>query len=518
MKCKFVSLVLVIVFVLTSTLAGCQKSEPKVKGTQIDSSNTETDSNDSTKSADELEPVVLKWYIAGSEQPGLSEVVDEFNKRIKEKINATVDITLTDWGSYQQKMQLMIASGEEFDLCFTSYWLNNYLQNVGKNAFIPIDDLLKEYSPNAYKQIPEKIWDTVRVKGKIYGFINYQIACHQPVIFINKKYAEKYNFDASTVKTIADIEPFLQEIAKNEPDKLPINLNSGNSSLDTLFYDSEIKIEELTGRRIPGAIKIDDSTATAVNQFKLDEYYNIFKLAKKWHDMDFWRKDLATVTDTSAERKAGKFVIETGGTYKPGVEGDLAAQIAGSKPSDWITVTFGEPYLGSNQGAGTMHAISKTSKNPERAMMLLELINTDKELYNLLCYGIEGKHYKKIDENHVEPVENSTYNPNIDWEFGYQFNAYYKKGVKEGTWEETIELNEAAKPSPVLGFSFDSEPVKSEIAKCQAIVDEYVPLLATGSVELDKYYNEFIEKLEKAGSEIIVAELQKQIDEWKKTK
>ena len=234
--------------------------------------------------------------------------------------------------------------------------------------------------------------------------------------------------------------------------------------------------------------------------------------------MNFWKKDLATVTDTSAERKAGKFVVETGGTYKPGVEGDLAAQIAGSKASDWSTVTFGEPYLGSNQGAGTMHAISKTSKNPERAMMLLELVNTDKELYNLLCFGIEGKHYNKTDENHVAPIENSTYNPNIDWEFGCQFNAFYKEGVKDGTWEETKRLNEEAKPSPVLGFSFDAEPVKSEIAKCQSVVQEYVPLLATGSVDLDTYYPEFIEKLETAGSEIIVAELQSQIDEWKKTR
>ena len=166
-----------------------------LKKTKGGNSEATTDSQASSEVVkEELKEVELKWYLVGSEQPGLPEVVEEFNKRIKEKINATVDLTITDWGSYEQKMQLIIASGEEYDMCFTSYWSNNYLQNVGKDAFVPIDDLLMEYAPNAYKQIPEKIWDTTRVKGKLYGIINYQIAAHQPVIFINKEYANKYNF------------------------------------------------------------------------------------------------------------------------------------------------------------------------------------------------------------------------------------------------------------------------------------------------------------------------------------
>ena len=43
-----------------------------------------------------------------------------------------------------------------------------------------------------------------------------------------------------------------------------------------------------------------------------------------------------------------------------------------------------------------MHAISIVSKNPERAMMFLNLLNTDEYLRNLLAFGIEGVHYDLV--------------------------------------------------------------------------------------------------------------------------
>ena len=72
--------------------------------------------------------------------------------------------------------------------------------------------------------------------------------------------------------------------------------------------------------------------------------------------------------------------------------------------------------------------------------------------------------------------------------------------------------------SPILGFAFNPEPVKTEIAQCQAVSKEYMPILGTGSADLATKLPEFLDKLNKAGSEKIVAEIQKQIDAWKATK
>ena len=76
-------------------------------------------------------------------------------------------------------------------------------------------------------------------------------------------------------------------------------------------------------------------------------------------------------------------------------------------------------------------------------------------------------------------------------------------------------MNESAKASPALGFSFDSTPVRTEMASVGAVKDEYELSLDTGAVDPEKALPEFLEKLEAAGSQTIIDEIQKQLDEWK---
>lgn len=150
--------------------------------------------------------------------------------------------------------------------------------------------------------------------------------------------------------------------------------------------------------------------------------------------------------------------------------------------------------------------------------MMIELMNTDVELYNLMVFGIEGKHYKKAGDNRVELIPDAGYYPNKAWSFGNQFNAYLQPGQDDDVWEKTIELNNSAKPSRILGFIFDQEPVKAEIAQTMSVVDEFTPALWTGSVSPDKYLQEFLEKLKVAGADKIIEEKQRQLDAWLKTK
>ena len=43
-------------------------------------------------------------------------------------------------------------------------------------------------------------------------------------------------------------------------------------------------------------------------------------------------------------------------------------------------------------------AISAGSKNPERALMVYDLLRNDPECYKLFCYGIEGVSYEVTDD------------------------------------------------------------------------------------------------------------------------
>jgi len=165
-----------------------------------------------------------------------------------------------------------------------------------------------------------------------------------------------------------------------------------------------------------------------------------------------------------------------------------------------------------------MWGIAKNSENPVRAMQFLNLMYTDKEIVNLLDWGIEGKHYVKVSENVID------YPPGVDansvgysgtgWMFGNQFLSYIFKGDDEQLWEKMKVFNESAIKSKALGFTFDSSLVKTEFAAVSNVISQYQIALECGALDPDKALPEFISKLKDAGIDKIIAEKQKQLDAW----
>lgn len=222
-------------------------------------------------------------------------------------------------------------------------------------------------------------------------------------------------------------------------------------------------------------------------------------------------------TDMNAELKSNRVIARARGVYKPGVEVQEAVQWGPGV--ELVSTMLGEEALLTTSGlTASINAIPATSKNPERAMMALELVNNNAELFNLLAYGIEGQHYEKIDDNTIRQTATDKY-AGIPWMMGNTFNAYVMEGSPADINEATIEFNNTAMPSKALGFTFDIEPVKTQAAQVQTVVDEYLPALNCGAVEnVEESLAEFNSKLEAAGINDMVAEAQTQIDAWKAAK
>lgn len=462
-----------------------------------------------------LEPVELIWYYPGPyPQADADMVFEEINKILKEKINATVNFKAQNWGDYQDKVRLVIASGEDYDLCFTANWFNNYLQNVARGAFLPLDDLIDEYAPGLKALVPFAMWDATRVEGKIYGLINYQISCMTNGAYFKKELVDKYGFDVNTVKEMEDLEPFLAMVKEQDPDIFPTGIaaiGGGNWA----GWITHFGFDEVVGRDMPGAVRLDDTgeIPTAINQYKTDEFKKFARTVADWYQKGYIRSDALAITDATPMVKGALMGVSFGGNCKPG----NSAEHLAANGWEIISYPISESVLKTSSIISTMHAINRTSKNPERAMMFMELLNTDVELYNLLTFGIEGIHYNKVGPKQIEPIEGSGYVPNTAWLFGCQFNAYFLPGQADTLWEETHALNMSAKPSPILGFAFDPEPVKTEIAQCSSVVGEYMRTIDTGSsgADWEATLAEFIAKLDGAGASEIITEIQAQLNVWK---
>ncbi|MGO4373383.1 ABC transporter substrate-binding protein, partial [Paenibacillus sp. MCAF20] len=178
-------------------------------------------------------------------------------------------------------------------------------------------------------------------------------------------------------------------------------------------------------------------------------------------------------------------------------------------------------YATTTDATAGLWSISNNSKNPERTMMFLDLMYTDKDLTNLFLWGIEGKHYVKVNESTIdypEGVEATTVGYSLQtWMVPNQSIGYIRTTDLPNVWELTAEANKNAIKSKALGFAFNSEPVKNEITALQNVVEQYRKALESGTFDPADKLQEYKEKLKSAGIDKVIAEKQKQLDEWAAT-
>jgi len=508
---KLISLMLVVLLLITVMLTGCGgKMETKKQNTDDKGQTTDTQtSGDTDQQKTELEHVEIVWYVVNTPQRDTQLVVDEVNRLIKERtdLNLTLKYQEIDWGAYNDKMNVMLTSGEQVDLCFTSSWTNNFTANVTRGAFLPLNDLLNEYGQDILAHIDAKYLLGTTVKGKIYAIPNYQGYAQPKGLTFKKELVDKYNFDYLSVKSLADVEPYLETIKQNEPGIIPF-MPIPNTLFD--FYNTKYD-------QIAEYLLYDSETGKVMSQWEAPEYMEALKLMRKWYEKGYLAKDAATRSDVKSEALSGKYaVMVVSQYYNDGIKSSKDWQY----PCCDVPVAY-KPFLATNDFQVACVAITKNSRNPERAMMLLNLLYKDKYIYNTLGFGIEGKHWEFVDEEKttIKTIDNAGYGASsaICWELGSAFNKYYTLEEGKDFMDPQEEYNQKTPPSPILGFVFDGEPVKNELAQVDAINAEYKDILNTGSIaDVEGTVKKILERQRNAGLDKIIAEAQAQIEQWKK--
>ncbi|MCL2342570.1 MAG: ABC transporter substrate-binding protein [Firmicutes bacterium] len=515
---KATALLLAAVLVFGLVLTGCGGTSPTPTNSPATSTPSgtaaatpTTAASPSATDASQLPPVNLTWYIVGSAQPDLQAVTDAMNKITQAKINATITIKTVDWGSYDDKMNLVYTSGEDWDLCYTASWTNNYVNAVAKGAFAPLDDLLAQYGQGITAAVPAKYFDAAKINGVLYGIPHYQIMCKVNGLDARKDLIDKYKFDVTQVKSLADMEPFFAEIKANEPGVTPY-LATPLSIPVTFDKNTGYTYDNVTGNESnPLIIDVKDPNLTVKNRYETPEMMSMLTMLHDWYLKGYIRKDAASLSDYNSEQKSGLYGAFMAGNLKPG----NAAETFASLGYEVVDIPLTDPTISTMDVTSSLTAINANSKNPERAMMFFNLMYTDADLYNLMCHGIEGVHYEKISADTVRALPNSAYNPGTDWMFGDQFLGYYREGQAPGTWEATQTLNESAQASPILGFEYDPTAMKTQNAQISAIIAEYTPGLATGTLDPATAIPELNAKLQQAGLADVIADAQKQLDAWR---
>ncbi|MBO5197952.1 MAG: ABC transporter substrate-binding protein [Lachnospiraceae bacterium] len=483
MKKRIVAVMMAVLMGI-SAFAGCGKgnSSDQAKGTNQEGNK---------------EPETVKWLLFGTEPEDHDMVMEELNKLLVEKINVKLDLEWIAESEYETRVKLAVSSGEDFDLLWVSNWMNQFNEYVAEEALMPLNDLIEEYGQGIDETLEDWVLNFGTVGDTIYAIPCLQILANQRCVMVQKDLVEKYNLDTSPVEDYRDLEGILEIIKQNEPDIIPMR---ANVKPEVTHYESLVAAEIWISMTDSSATPIEDDSVT----------WEAAKLKREWFDKGYIREDVATITDDSGDAKAGRYAVMTE-AYKPGIE----AAMADAYGIECVAIPIGNPYVSATAGQATMIAMNVNSERPEAAMKLFNCVYTDEEVFNMLLFGIENVHYKKVADNRAEFVENTKYSMSSKaWEIGNQFLAWYIPGQADGTWEETDQMNKNSIVSPLQGFIFDSTGVQAELAQIAAVITEYENYMYTAE-DLEKTHKEYFEKLKTAGRDTVLEELKKQIEEWK---
>lgn len=500
---------LVLMIMLCGMLAftGCSKGG---NGNTSDTGGKQAQSDETGQNSDSsLKPYKITLVYPATAPKDLQLVQEEMSKYLTEKINATIELKPIEWASWDDKTNLMKISNEPFDLMFTASWFS-YPKDVAKGQYLELDDLMAQYGKDIPGILGEEFIKGSRIGGKLYALPTKKEFGQGFGFLLDKKLVDKYKFDTNGIKTLEDMEAMFQTIKDNEPGVTPIVSSKFTNIWEAAHYDGIV-----ANLAIPRGSK----ELKAVDTLEDPKFLEFYKRMFQWNQNGWFDKDILTSDADQGMNmiKAGK-AFAVAQSLKPGKDKEMTVSLG----VEVIQVETAEPFTTTGDAQGAMLGISRTSKDPARAMMFLKLLYSDPKLLNMLDWGIEGIHYVKksdlmIDFPEGVNADTQTYPNPGGWMFGNQFNSYLWANEDPNKWEEFKKFNERAEHSIALGFAFNQEPVKSEMASIANVEKEFGASLRSGAVDPEKIIAKWKEKRKSAGFDKVKAEVEKQLAAWAET-
>ncbi|WP_123039613.1 ABC transporter substrate-binding protein [Cohnella candidum] len=459
-------------------------------------------------SASAAEPyeVVMGFPVLGDVPKDLQQVEDAISKITTDKIKAKVRLMAIPFGQWFQQSNLMLTGNDQLDVMLVDF--SHYSEMVSAKRLTPLDELLALHGQGIKDVLGYKL-GVARVNGKIYTVPTNQLPLGGSAIYMRKDLFDQTGLDLNRVKSVDDLDRVFKAVKESNPQIAVLAPNvQGAMPLTTAFAASGEYDSLLDGL---GVVKNSDGGRKVVDWYETPEYSFALKKLRSWYVAGYLPKNAATLRTNNTEQvKSGKaFALID--SDKPAAEKQQSAVVG----REMVKVSLQPPLVTSAGVLGLTWAIpAHNSRNPAKAMEFLNLIYTDKDIVNLINFGIEGKHYVKKSENVISILPGDGYRMRQSYMFGNAHLTYQTDTEDPKAREKGSAFEAAMAKSNTLGFTPDLDDVKTEVAAVKNVVAQYVPALETGSVNPDKVLPQFIEKLKAAGIDKIIAEKQKQLDAW----
>lgn len=507
---KILSIILVLAMVLSLAACGGGGSTateaPKADAPAADAGKT-----DAPATADEPYAVqlLLPTMMAIPAEEDVKRVEEEINNYMKDTLGITeykLELVMGSLFDYTTTINMQLAGGQKMDLIFTGP-LNTAVAN---GYLVDLTPYLDKELAGAVGVLPEGWLNCGAVGGTVYA-----IPCYKGQVLSWKYIYDKAMvdgvYDMSKVKSVDDLDAMLAAVKEAHPEE---RMMVFNNQLPALY-----QFQDHTSLVGTYFATLGDDT-TLVNYFETEAFEKAVRKAYEWSQKGY------SDPEGSANTLSHDAVIMAG-TSKGVIMGH-AYSIETIEQMFTMNNSYGGQFGAVEIATSDMstnslvYGIAYTSQNPTAAASMLNLIWTDPFIASALIYGVEGISWEwnedKTSIQYPEGLGIDSVPYTALYTCGAFGNQFLLHGFDGNTSEDDKvfmkELIDNAWYPQLFGFTPDSTNVSTQVAAISNVYDQYYDVLTYGDVDPDEYLPMFLEALDAAGIDEVMAEYQAQADAW----
>ena len=512
---RIISALLVCLLVLS--LAACGGGAQS--GNTANSGNSKNDSSIGDTAGDDGSYPVIRInetaFYGGPPANG-DLIEDALNEILREKAHAEIEFVYVQMSDMKTQLNLLLTGGDDSLDLFSSFFYAGVSELVSNGQVMAIDDLLASDGQGIqeiFADYPE-ILDCGRVNGKLYGIPSVCAWTCENCYLVMEDIVDGADIELpEKISNLDELTPYLLQMKEANPDKYFI---AGSSA--PYWYPKTI--DYLGDANYLGVILNPENSTKIENYYESEYFLNFLDNVKIWKENDLICPDPMSNDNQILGNLSNKITYGITG-YDYNLENTIyEAEMQNSYDGSIVGTQIGEKYLTTANAGTYMWHITPFCKDPEAAMRVLNVLYTDPEAANILMNGLEGVTYVTDENGQLEYPEGVTNHQEAGWFAMY--NAARPNGFLCPTWNysrpDAYELlqedNKNAIKSTALGFTHDLSPVSDQYAACANVIAQYYVPLINAVVDIDETLPVFQQALRDAGIEDIIAEEQRQFDEW----
>lgn len=460
----------------------------------------------------EIEKIVVPYMLTMNAAEETNLVQDAINDITRDKIGVEVEFLNIDFASWGSQLNLLLTDGG-VDL-FNCSFMSPASSYADSGAIAPLDDLLDQYGTGIKDTLGDYI-NAGKFNEEIYGVPKVDAYSNRPLVIMDADICDELSIDPKSINNFDDLTEVAKKVKEAHPDLAIFPTGTTGDFISPIGFDPL----GTTGNNVFGGLILKNNDLKVVNVYETEEFDEMLKYTHEWADLGLYIDDPLNSQDGAvaylSNRQAFCYI---GIGFDPDVtarvqENNCGMRLYGAQLSD-------TNYATTDSTSGMLWCIPSISEHKEAAMKFLNELYTNPDIANLVCSGIEGKHYVKNDDGTIDFAEGldafttgwpsgmGTFWPNITITYPWVPNSadYYEGWLKS---------NDTAKKSAAMGFTFNPENVSDEITACTNVVSQYYNSIVLGIGDREKLLADFRQELHDAGIDKIIEEKQKQLDEWK---